>query len=62
MDSGASTGLYPMSMDDLSASGASLKELSAEEFARLENVNGFLAKPFTPEAVRDVITKALEAA
>jgi WD40 repeat protein/serine/threonine protein kinase len=35
VDSGASTGLYPMSMDDLSASGASLKELSAEEFARL---------------------------
>jgi len=35
---------------------------SAEAFARLEHVNGFLAKPFTPEAVRDVITKALEAA
>jgi two-component system chemotaxis response regulator CheY len=33
---------------------------SAEKFARLEHVNGFVSKPFTPEAIREVIVKALE--
>jgi len=33
---------------------------SAEEFAKLERVNGFIGKPFTPEAIRQAITQALE--
>lgn len=33
---------------------------SAEDFAKLEHVNGFLGKPFTPESIRDAINKALE--
>lgn len=33
---------------------------SAEDFAKLEHVSGFLGKPFTPESIRDAINKALE--
>jgi two-component system chemotaxis response regulator CheY len=33
---------------------------SAEDFARLQHVKGYLGKPFTPEGIRDVITRALE--
>ena len=32
----------------------------AEKFAGLERVDGYLSKPFTPEAVREVIARALE--
>jgi two-component system chemotaxis response regulator CheY len=33
---------------------------SGEEFAGLEQVNGFVGKPFSPESIRQVILKALE--
>lgn len=33
---------------------------SAEAFVGLEGVDGFVGKPFSPEAIREVILKALE--
>jgi CheY-like chemotaxis protein len=33
---------------------------SADDFARNQQISGCLSKPFTPEAIRTVITKALE--
>lgn len=33
---------------------------SGQDFAQMHRVNGFIAKPFTPEAIRQVITNVLE--